>query len=1167
MSSEEFVHLHNHSEYSLLDGACRISDMIQWAVENSSPAVALTDHGNMFGAFEFYTKAREAGVKPIVGCEVYVAVDRTNHSKHQSEPYHLTLLAENAKGYRNLLKLVSLGYTEGLHDDKPRIDMEVLREYRDGVIALTGCIQGQVPHLLLCSDRLEEGVQAFATLIDVMTPRNLYVEIQNHYDDNELKAYPMMVDLAREFEIPIVATNNCHYIRKSDHRVWEVLRCVQTKTTINDPNRLRFDSHYYFKNTNEMREALKNYPPEAISNTLEIAKRCNLKLDYGKNVMPKFGVPEGHTNDSYLKDLCYQGLNEKFGRELPSNVRRQINYELDIIRRTGYAGYFLIVWDYVKYANTLGYPLSCRGSAASSLALYALGVNTFNPMDYDCMFERFLNTQRISPPDIDIDFADVVRDKVIAYLVSKYGHDSVGKVATFSTLRARAAITDVGRALEIPLENVRKLTRIASYLPELTSDEVVKVAPSFRELADLPEYQNLINISRAIIGMKRHVSIHASAVVVSHGSLTDYVPLFTDNHGQVATQFEGATVEDVGIVKFDTLGSRSLTKTQRSIQMIESNRGKEIKLEDIPFDDAKTYALVSVGLIQGLFQLETSEGMRSLVMDLKAENFQDFVAIGAIYRPGPLRSGNTERFIARKNGLEKPEPIHPLLEDTLKNTYGLCVYQEQVMQIARDMAGFTLAEADILRAAMGKVNRTLLKSQRQKFVKGATEKGIPKKESNEIFDTLEYFGGYAFNKSHSVAYALITYRMSYLKTHFPVEFMAAIMTSEADDVSRLVSYRDECKELSKYLGVQINLLPPDINGSSKYFTADGDNISFGLIATKHVGDRAMDVILEEREQGGQFTSLRDFCERVDTRVVNKKTIESLISVGAFDSLEGHRAPLIANLPNTMKAAKIVKSERDRGQLPLFQELDGAPSVYPPQIETPEYEPLERYNLEKKLLGFYVSGHPLQEYTDIIEYFTTTCSQTLADHKIDTQVFVVGMIKQGSVSKRKASGTIIRLTIEDLEGVIDVYARPDACQKAGELTKGQMIWVWGKVKKVRNGSRKSVDQTENRRIHATEILDVADVAEKKTSAVEVTIPAADLDNMYKLNALREIALANKGDLHLILRLMSARFGEVIVRCGLEYKITNDDAIFEQVENLFGKNSIKRSNRTKRSNKYI
>jgi DNA polymerase-3 subunit alpha len=532
--SSEFVHLHNHSEYSMLDGACRISDMIQWAVENSAPAVALTDHGNMFGAWEFYTKAQESGVTPIVGCEVYVAPgDRKTRGKDQGSPYHLTLLVENAAGYQNLLELVSLGYTEGFYS-KPRIDMEILREHREGIIALTGCIQGQVPQLL-SSNKREEGIQNFKTLIDIMGHRNLFVEVQNHFIDKELEAYPIMVDLAKEFELPLAGTNDCHYLRKSDHHMHDVLLCIQTKKTVNDPDRMRFDNHFYFKDVNEMREVLKDYPPEAISNTLEIAKRCNLKLDYGESVMPKYEVPEGHTNDSYLKELCYQGLREKLGGELSSEVQQRLDYELDIISKTGYPGYFLIVWDYVKYANEQGYPLSSRGSAASSLVLYALSVITFNPMEYDCLFERFLNLERVNPPDIDIDFADRARAHVIKYLVNKYGQDSVGKVATFATLGAKAAIKDVGRSLDVSLENVNKLTQLIPDTPGITLDDVLEQVPEFQTLAKQPENKELMNLSKAVEGMKRHVSCHASAIVVSNGPLTNYVPLFKDKNDQIAT--------------------------------------------------------------------------------------------------------------------------------------------------------------------------------------------------------------------------------------------------------------------------------------------------------------------------------------------------------------------------------------------------------------------------------------------------------------------------------------------------------------------------------------------------------------------------------------------------------------------------------------------------------
>ena len=1062
----DFVHLHNHSEYSMLDGVCRVPNIIQWAVENSAPAVAMTDHGNLFGAWEFYTEAQKAGVAPIIGSEVYVAnSDQGIFSKDKSDPYHLTLLAENATGYRNLMKLVSLGYIEGFYI-KPRIDMDILREYREGIIALTGCIQGQVPHLL-GSNRREDAIRHFKTLIDIMGPRNLYVEVQNHYIDKELKAYPMMVNLAREFHIPIVGTNNCHYIHKSDHRLHNVLFCIQTKTTIKNPHRTRYNEHFYFKSVDEMREAFKDYPPEAISNTLEIAKRCHLKLDYGTYVMPKFDVPDGYTDDSYLKELCYQGLNEKLGRELPAEVQQRLDYELNIIRQTGYAGYFLIVWDYVSYANKQGYPLSARGSAASSLALYALDVITFNPMDYDCMFERFLNIERVSPPDIDIDFADRAREHVIAYLVDKYGHESVGKVATFATLGPRTAITDVGRVLEIPLENVRKLTKLIPGTSSMTLEKVLELVPELKILTDLSEYRELIDISKALVGLKRHVSCHASAIVVSNGPLTDYVPLFKDKHGQIATQFEAQTVEDVGIIKFDTLGLRSLTKTHDCVEMVKENRGKNIKLMDIPFDDEKTYRLVSEGLVQGLFQLETSPGMYRVVRQLKAENFDDFSAIAALYRPGPLESGTTRQFIARKNGLQKVEYVHPSLKNALKNTYGLCVYQEQVMQIARDMAGFSLGEADLLRRAMGKVNDALLKTQRQKFVNGAVQKGFLKKDAEKVFDLLEPFGNYAFNKSHSVAFAIVTYRMAYLKTHYPCEFMAAIMTGEADDAAKIIVYREECKKLEKFLGVEINLLPPDVNLSNKFFTVKGDSICFGLISVKHVGDSAIEAIVEAREQEGKFKSLQDFCQRVDTRKVNRRTIESLILCGAFDALQEHRALLIANLEKILKVSKAEKATRERGQLYLFPE-EGKITL----TETPEYKPFVRFQKEKELLGFYVSGHPLQEYSDIIENYTTANSETIATYANEAEISMVGIITRVKEQITPKGDSMALLFTEDIRGTARIVVLPDLYRKSEGLGKGKIVWIKGVVKNKTAGLEKPL-------IQAIDIIDVDAVPEPHT----------------------------------------------------------------------------------------
>ena len=1161
----EFVHLHNHSEYSMLDGACRIKDMVDWAVENGAPAVALTDHGNMFGAWELYDKATKAGINPIVGCEVYVAPgDRRTRGKEQGGPYHLTLLAEDATGYQNLLKLVSSGYIDGFYS-KPRIDMEILSEHHDGIIALTGCIQGQVPQLL-CSNRREEGIQNFKTLMEIMGERNLYVEVQNHYIDKELETYPIMVELAKEFDLPLVATNDCHYLRKSDHEMHDVLLCIQMKKTVNDQQRMRFDNHFYFKSVDEMREALKDYPPEAISNTLEIANRCNLKLEYGESVMPKYEVPEGHTNDSYLKELCYQGLREKYG-ELSEEIRKRLDYELDIISKTRYSGYFLIVWDYVKYAHKQGYPLSARGSAASSLVLYALDVITFNPMDYDCLFERFLNLERISPPDIDIDFADRAREHVIDYLVKKYGEDSVGKVATFATLGPKAAIRDVGRALEVPLEDVAKLTELIPSTPGITLDEVLEQIPDFQKLADRPENQELMNLSKAVEGMKRHVSCHASAIVVSNGPLANYVPLFKDKHDQVASQFEGKTVEDIGIVKFDSLGLRSLTKTYDCLQMIKANHGKDIKLEEIPFDDKQTYSLISKGLIAGLFQLEGSAGMYRVVMQLKPDNFEEFTAIPALYRPGPIESGTMQQFIDRKNGLQKVKYLHPSLENALQNTYGVCIYQEQVMQIARDMAGFTLGEADILRSAMGKKDEALLKAQREKFIEGATKNDITQKEAEEIFDLLEPFARYAFNKSHTVAYSMLAYRMAYLKTHYPHEFMAAMMTGEAGDSAKITRYRAECKKLADFLDVEINLLPPDVNSSRREFTVDDNDICFGLVALKGVGDAAIDSIVETREESGSFTSLQDFCERVDTKQVNKRAVESLIMSGAFDSLEGHRAQYLASLENIMKAAQNAQAERDRGQMSLFGEGEEAPTASVTLIEAPELDPLERLMREKEQLGFYVSGHPLEEYSDIIENYTSTSTQSLVENRIDSEVDVAGMITEVNNHTTKKGDSMAVIELEDLEGTVKIVVFPDAYKNSVELVEGKGVWVRGTVKLDNRNRNNSDEETQNeaRQIQAGKILDIESVTEQQTSALEVTIPESDIENTEKLEALQEIARANKGDHDLILRLISPRYGEVIARCAQKYNVAYKPQIIEQVEGLFGENCIKPSNRTIRGKK--
>lgn len=881
--SGEFVHLHNHSEYTLLDGACRIPDMVRWAIENSSPAVALTDHGNMFGAWEFYKTAKAEGVNPIIGCEVYVENENSKTNGNGiSESSHLTLLAENNEGYHNLLELTSLGYTQGFHR-KPRINMEMLREYHSGIIALTGCINGIVPQFI-CSNQRDEAVRNLLTLKDIMGEDNLYVELQNHYIDKELVTYPVMVELANEYNLSVVGTNDCHYLRKSDHRMHDILLCIQTKKTVNDPDRMRFNNHFYFKNVEEMREALKKYPHEAIVNTLEIANRCNLKLDYDKTVMPKFKVAEGYTQDTYLKELCYEGLRKKYAGHLSEPILKQLEYELDVINKTGYADYFLIVADYVNYAIEQGYLLTARGSAASSLVLYGLGVINFNPMDYGCMFERFINLDRMNPPDIDIDFADHARDDVIDYIVRKYGHDSVGKVATFASFGAKGAIKDVGRVLEIPVERIGKLTDRIPNFTGIKLDDVLKSNTDFQLLAELPENRELIEISRAVEGIKRHVSTHASAIAISNGPLTDYVPLFKDRKGQIATQFESKTVEDVGIVKFDTLGISSLSEIADCINMVWENHNIKIGLEDIPLDHEVTYSLISQGLIAGLFQFGSSPGMYKVVTELKPDNFEEFSAIIALYRPAPMTKGDLQLFIDRKNGVQPIEYMHPSLENVLKKTYGICLYQEQIMQIACDVAGFRPGEAEILRFAFGRRDEVLAETQQPKFIEGALKNGISKDEAEQVYQYLKSMGQYAFTKSHTIAYSLLAYRMAYLKTHYPHEFMAAVMTGSASDTEAINRYRDECSKLSDYLKLEINSLPLDINSCEKNFTIEDHNIRFGLLAVEKISDEAIDSILTARNRDGLFTSLTDFRNRVDSNTVNEEVIENLVSSGAFDSL-------------------------------------------------------------------------------------------------------------------------------------------------------------------------------------------------------------------------------------------------------------------------------------------
>ena len=1163
MAIAPFVHLHNHSEFSLLDGACRMEEMVDWAVKNSAPAIALTDHGNMFGAYDFYKAAKDKGINPILGCEVYVAPDsRTDRQKGQ-KPYHLTLLAEDMVGYQNLMKLVSLAYIEGFYS-KPRIDMEILRAHNQGLIVLTGCINGFVPALI--GPDQNRAVANLKSLIDIVGRDNVFVEIQNHGLSNEVEAMPDLIKIAQEFNLPLVGTNDSHYLTQEHHDMHDVLLCVQMGKARNDQNRLRFDNQFYLKTIDEMHQVFIDYPPEVITNTLEIANRCQVKLDYDRSIMPETSVPEGYTEMTYLKKICQEGLQTQVGT-VNAETQDRLDYELSIIEKTDYAGYFLIVWDYVNYARNQGFPLNARGSAGGSLALYALGVTTFDPMEYNCIFERFLNLERFNPPDIDIDFAPEHRDLVIKYLVDCYGEESVGYVAAFNSLGAKQAIRDVGRVLDIPLSDVDRVVKLIPSTPGITLDDALEEVPEFNNAAREPQNQEVMEFAQELEGMKRHVSIHASGIVLANGPLTDYVPLFKDKSGRIATQFEFKTIESIGMVKFDFLGLRTLSEVHNCLERIHQRHGIELKLTDIPFDDEKTYAMISKGLVGGLFQLETSPGMRRVIIQLQPDKFEDFIPIPALYRPGPLDSGMMDSYIRRKIGLEAVSYLHPLLEKALSETYGVCIYQEQVMQIAQDLAGFTLGEADVLRYAMGKKNAEMLRDLKEKFVQGSLKNGVEEAKSVEIFEYLEPFGRYAFNKSHTVAYAILSYQMAYLKTHYTREFMAAMMTGESAYSEKIMKYIAECKKLADFLQTEIKVLPPDINSSETTFTIDGNDIRFGLAAVKNVSENVIEGIVEARSDGEPFSSLQDFCERIDSKLINKRAIESLIQAGAFDNVgDSHRAQDLANLDRVMKAAQSTQQDRDKGQISLFGESEE--TNFLAQIELTEVEEWtydERLKNEKEMLGFYLSGHPLEQYDDIIEYYTTATSQTLAEHTNGTEAHVVAMIAESRVVTTKKGEQMAIVVLEDLEGTIPAVVFPDTYKTSVDLIEeGNVVWLRGNVGQDR---RRDDDETQEevRQLQINEVLPINEVIDKMTSAVEILIANEDLENQVKLDQLNQICNDNRGEHNLVLRLAAPKFGEIIAQCGQRFNLPYTETITREIEDLFGNGSIKPSNRTKRNGK--
>jgi DNA polymerase-3 subunit alpha len=1029
MPRADFVHLHVHSQYSLLDGACHLEKLVRKAQEFKMPALAVTDHGNLFGAIDFYRLAQKEGIKPIIGCEVYVAPGSRLERYPQDGQYeganHLTLLVRDRTGYKNLIKLVTAGYLEGFYY-KPRIDKDLLAQYHEGLLALSGCLNSEVCQLLAQGEE-EKAVEVAAWHRDLFGRENYFLELQFHGIEPQRAVNQGLLRMAKRLEVPVVATNDVHYLNAGDHKAHDALICIQTGKTVADRDRLRFASEqFYFKSPREMADLFPELS-EALLNTVAIAERCNLRLEFDKIHLPRYQAPPGQTLDSYLAECSWRGLHQRYG-QIPDEAKDRLARELEVIKKIGFAGYFLIVWDFIRFAKERGIAVGPgRGSAAGSLVAYALGITNIDPLRYGLLFERFLNPERISPPDMDIDFADDRRDEVIGYVAQKYGKDNVAQIITFGTLGAKAVIRDVGRALGMPYGEVDQVAKMVPNVLNISLDEAIAQSPQLRDaVRSRPEVNELWEIARSLEGLTRHASTHAAGVVISGEPLIEYVPLYRGTKGEITTQYAMGAIERIGLLKMDFLGLRTLTVIANTLKLLNEARGAELQADQIPFDDAKTFQLLSEARTSGVFQLE-SAGMRDLLRRLRPERLEDVIALVALYRPGPMEM--IPDFINRRHGRVKINYDHPLMEKYLKETYGVMVYQEQVMQIASEMAGFTMGEADILRRAMGKKNPELMARQREKFVEGAVARHVPRAKGERIFDLMAQFAGYGFNKSHAAAYAVVAYQTAYLKANYPMEFMAALLTSEMGDTDKTVKYIEECQQMG------IEILPPDVNESGSTFRVVGDKIRFGLVAVKNLGETAIQSILNARLTGGKISSLHDFCERVDLRLVNKRVIESLIKCGAFDSLGYRRSQLMAAVDQAMEAASVLLRDRAKGQGSLLEMLEGGAgrAKTPRLLDMPEWSHAQRLTAEREILGFYISGHPLSEYEALRKRHATATTEELGSLRDKEMVTLCGIITAVKEIATKNGDRMAFVTLEDLRGSVESIAFPD-------LYRGRMLYL-------------------------------------------------------------------------------------------------------------------------------
>ena len=1161
LKEPEFVHLHVHSDYSMLDGAATLDKLIARAVKLKMPALAITDHGNMFHAEEFYAKATKAGIKPIIGYEAYCApksmLDRIPPTKAAPNNYHLVLLAKNEVGYQNLIHIASEAYLKGFYY-RPRVDKDLLRKYSEGLIVSTACIGGEVPKMIL-ANRLDDARAVVRELMDIFGEDNFYFEIQNHGIEEEQKVNPVLAQLAKEFNRPLIATNDSHYLDKDDAEAHDNLLCIGTKAFVSDKKRMRFSgSEFYFKTVSEMQELFPEYP-EAIENTAKLASRCAIKKEEVKYHIPKFPIPDEMTTREYLNKLCNEGLTKRYG-EITPEIKARCDYELKIIDDMNFLDYFLVVWDFIKYANEQKIPVGPgRGSGAGSIIAYALGITNIDPLKYGLIFERFLNPDRISMPDFDIDFCRDRRYEVIEYVKRKYGEECVCQIITFGRMKAKAVIRDVCRVQEIPLNIADKLSKSigdSKNIPEarVKNDDFISIIKAN------PELTKVVDIAERLEGIARQPGVHAAGVVIADAPVTNYCPLFKPTKSNdITTQYDMNKIEDLGLLKMDFLGLQTLTVIQHAIDNIKYSKGVDVNIDEISLDDDEVYKMLWRGSTKAVFQLE-SPGMTELVMKLQPDCFNDIIALVALYRPGPMGANMHTSYVKCKHG-EKPSYLHPMLEPILETTFGGMLYQEQIMAIVKDLAGFTMAQADSLRKGMGKKDPELMQSYRQKFIDGCAPNNIDEKIANSIFEEILYFSGYGFNKSHSACYGLLAYQTAWLKNYYPAEFMAAVMTCDMNNTEKIVRYKEDCAAIG------IDVLPPDVNESLAGFAVVNGAIRYGLGGVRGVGEKAVDSMVDVRESlDGKFIDLFQFCENVDTHSMNKGAIESMVFAGAFDSFDTTRAALAEVLPDALSVGAERRKERSAGQATFFDMMEEdnsdentKPSFMPEIDEWPEHILLEK---EKDVLGFYMSSHPLAQYSSVIETYATTNtldfrsddtdgdeSESNETHKLDGQdVVMAGMIiSSKKIFTKKTGLAMSSFVLEDLHGTIDCVIFPDDYERFGsKIATDSILFLRGEL---------DFDRGADPQLKVYEIIELDDAPSAFAKEISITIHADGTDKDV-VDRLRSVILKHKGSTPISFEVkVPPKIICVSIRVDEDFYVDVSPSLIDDLEGVIGTEHIK------------